>query len=456
MKLLLRYFLPIVIAAFACQTAVSQTTKWREMHKVKRKETIFGIARDYNVTIEELIDANPEMKKEGYELKKGEYIFIPFPKNSKTIQAPVVNGRQKRNNTDVDVRKREVRVGIMLPLHNENGDGRRMLEYYRGILMACDSLKADGISTEIHAWNVSEESDIRKFLNDKNASQCDLIIGPLYSKQMDALSEFTKKHDIKLLIPFSINAPQLAANKNIFQVYQNAIQYNESVIDGFMERFKDYHTVVIDCNDTTSNKGVFTFGLRKRLEAAGRTYSITNLKSSEAYFAKAFSRTKPNAVILNTGRSPELNIAFAKLNNLTMGNKDLAITMFGYTEWMMYTKYNLDNYYKYDTHIPAVFYLNPLSWRTDRIELKYRWNFHQDMLQALPRFAITGFDHAYYFIKGMHLYGKQFTGARGMVGYTPIQTPLRFEQTANGGGYQNRSALFVHYTPGHRIETINF
>ena len=158
------------------------------------------------------------------------------------------------------------------------------------------------------------------------------------------------------------------------------------------------------------------------METMGRSHSITNLKSTEQQFAKAFSATMPNVVVLNTGRSPELNVAFAKLNNLAMNNTKLTVTMFGYTEWMMYTKYNLDNYYKFDTYIPASFYMNPLSAKTARIEQKFRWNFHTDMQQALPRFAITGFDHAYYFIKGLHMHGKQFNGARGVVGYTPIQT----------------------------------
>ena len=39
-------------------------------HKVKKKETIFGIAKEYGVSIQELINANPEMKEEGYELKR--------------------------------------------------------------------------------------------------------------------------------------------------------------------------------------------------------------------------------------------------------------------------------------------------------------------------------------------------------------------------------------------------
>lgn len=78
------------------------------------------------------------------------------------------------------------------------------------------------------------------------------------------------------------------------------------------------------------------------------------------------------------------------------------------------------------------------------------------MLQALPRFAITGFDHAYYFIKGLSMYGDKFTGAAGVVGYTPIQTPLRFVRVGDNGGYRNNSLLLVHYTPGHKIETLYY
>ena len=42
----------------------------------------------------------------------------------------MVNNLKAANKTDV--RKREVRVGIMLPLHNVDGDGNRMVEFYRG------------------------------------------------------------------------------------------------------------------------------------------------------------------------------------------------------------------------------------------------------------------------------------------------------------------------------------
>ena len=172
-------------------------------------------------------------------------------------------------------------------------------------------------------------------------------------------------------------------------------------------------------------------------------------------FAKSFSKSQPNVVILNTARSAELNVAFAKLNSLTTMSPSLKITMFGYTEWMMYTKYQLDHFYKYNVYIPAYFHYNPLKSRTLRLQQKYRWNFHQDMMDRQPRFAITGFDHAMFFIQGFQKYGKDFTGVPGQLNYEPVQTPLKFERQGNGG-FCNHQLVFVHYLPEQRVETIYF
>lgn len=352
-----------------------------------------------------------------------------------------------------DVRQRAIRVGVMLPLHNINGDGKRMIEYYRGILMACDSLKQSGISVDIHAWNAAEDADIIQILHDNDAARCDIIFGPLYSRQMQAMSDFVQRNDIRLVIPFSINAPQLLTNPNIFQIWQSPTNVTNSSIDRYLENFKDYHPVFIDCNDSTSKKFPFTSGLRRQLDNRGIVYNVTNLKSSEEQFSKAFRRTQKNIVILNTGRSQELGVAFAKLNGMLLKEPTLEISMFGYTEWLSYTRTHLDNYYKYDTYIPSAFHYNPLTPQTQRLEQKYRWNFHSDMQHALPRFALTGFDHAFFFLKGLHKYGKSFNGAAGMFGYPPVQTPLMFERLGNGG-FQNRSVSLVHYTTDHRMEMI--
>ena len=450
MTRVLRYFLFLAALCLTVGVASAQESEQiRGLHKVKKKETIFGISRMYDLTIEQLMKANPEMSEPGYELKKGDVLKIPFA----TLQVAAPVAKEPDMDATDDVRKRAIRLGVMLPLHNVNGDGKRMVEYYRGVLMACDSLKQRGVSVDIHAWNAAEDGNINEILNDEAAAKCDLIIGPLYSKQMAALSAFVEKHKIKLLIPFSINAPQLADNKYIYQVYQSHITQNSATIEHFVKGFKNYHTVIIDCNDSTSNKGEFTTALRRQLEQQKMTCNITNLKSGESDVSKAFSRTKPNVVILNTGRSPELGVAFSKLNGLKVTDPDLAITMFGYTEWLMYTRTHLENFYKFNTYIPSVFYYNPLSASTKRLQQKFRWNFHTDMQNNLPRFALTGFDHAYFFLMGLHREGRKFLGAESNPDY--VQTPLQFERYGNGG-LRNHTQLFVHYTRDSRVETIKF
>ena len=449
----------MLFVAFLCTTAVAQNLKWRDMYQVKKKDTIFGIAKNYGLTVDELINANPEMKVAGYELKKGDYIFIPYPANTDpkaaTTKAATTPQPQAVAKTTQSQTAKTIKVGVVLPLHDVDGDGKRMTEYYRGFLMGCDSLKQQGYSIDVHAWNVPADADIRPTLQDASIRNCDVIFGPLYTKQVKPLSDFCKGAGIKLVIPFSIWGDEVSRNSEIFQVYQSLDELNNASIDAFISRFGNQHPVFIDCNDSTSKKGIFTFGLRNRLNARGVKYSITNLKSNEELFSKAFSRTQPNVVVLNTGRSPELTVAIAKLKALVASNPGVVVSLFGYTEWLMYTRNNLDNFYKFNTHIPSTFYYNPLSAKTQHLENGYRRWFGLETLYALPKFALMGYDHAQFFIRGLYKYGKAFNGTKPQNVYTPLQTPLDFKRVGSGG-MQNRAFMLVRYTNDKKIELINY
>lgn len=415
-------------------------------HKVKKKETIFGIARQYGISTEQLAKANPEMESPDYQLKKGDIIMIPVVDK---------DGQPVNNTTPNDIRRRAIKLGVMLPLHNVNNDGRRMVEYYRGLLMACDTLRREGISVDVRAWNTPEDGNINAILQDPEAANCDIIVGPLYSKQMAALSNFVEQHDILLFIPFSITAPELYTNRNIFQVYQPVNELTENTARRCAEWFKGYHPIIIDCGDSTSTKGNFTSAFRRQLEVMDVKYSLTSLKSSGEKFARAFVLDKPNLVILNTARSPELLSVFARLKSLASANPTLRISMFGYTEWMMYLQHQQENFHRFSVYIPAPYFTNTESTLANQLQQRYLKNFHQDMMPSLPRFAFTGYDHAIFMLRGLHKYGKTFDGAAGRFGYQPVQTPLKFERIGNGG-LQNRSYMFIHYKPDGTAETINY
>ena len=447
MRQKMRYFI-MILGLMLSLGIFAQTTKWRDIYTVKKKDTVFGIANKYGLTLPELMDANPEMKKEGYMLQKGATLFIPFEKTA-------ANKTATTQRTTVAKKANTVNVGVMLPLHDVDGDGKRMVEYYRGILMACEQLKQQGISTNIHAWNVPIDADIRTTLVQEGADACDLIFGPLYTKQVAPLADFCKNYGIKMVIPFSINGDNVERTKEIFQVYQAPESLNDATIKAFLNRFKNVHPIFVDCNDTTSRKGNFTFGLRKELEKRKIAYNITNVNSSLDYFAKAFVPSKQNVVVLNTGRSPQLTQVLNKLDEFSAKYPGAVVSLFGYTEWLMYAKYNLDRFYKYDTYIPSTFYYNANSAKVIDLERRYNTWFHQPMQVAMPRFAITGYDHAMFFIQGVNKYGKDFTGDKSQVNYQPVQTPLHFEKTKKGG-YRNQVLQLIHYTFNRQIEAVTY
>lgn len=425
----------------------AQVTKWRDMYKVKKKDTMYGIAKKYGITIDELKKANPDMTMPGYELKKGDYIFIPFTQTT----------NQNKPSTSANTAKQpSCRIGVMLPLHNVDGDGRRMVEYYRGLLLACDNLKQQGYSIDVKAWNLAIDTNPQTILSDPKAKQLDIIFGPLYTKQVSQLAQFCKQNDIKLVIPFSINGDEVQRNDHVWQVYQTPAQLNDAAISAFLERMKGHHPIFIDCNDTTSRKGVFTFTLRRKLEEKGIKASITNLNSSDEMFAKCFSKSQPNVVVLNTGRSPELNAALAKLNRLTEKTPGLVISLFGYTDWLMYTRVYENLFYKYDTYIPTSAFYNAASSSTKTLEDAYRAWFGESMQQALPRFALTGYDQAQFFIRGLKVQGKKFRGTKGESSYQPLQTPLKFKYAAEKGGLQNSTFMLIHYKYDRTIESISY
>ena len=456
----MRHFLRYLLLSLTLLLSVSlfgQSTKWRDIYQTKKKDTLFGIANKYGITVPDLLDANPDMKTEGYVLKKGTTVFIPFAKperSANSVKTPATPAKVVTS-AKAATPSSAIRVGMMLPLHDVDGDGRRMVEYYRGFLMAVEDMKRQGFSTEVYAWNVPIDADMRQTLLKEGVTKCDVIFGPLYSKQVAALGEFCKAYDIKMVIPFSISGNEVNTNRQVYQVYQSAESLNRSAINAYLNRFSNAHPIFIDCNDTASTKGIFTFGLRKQLESRGIKYSITNLNSSPEAFAKAFDRSKQNVVILNSGRSPLLTAALNKLDLLNSQYPGLVVSLYGYTEWLMYTKYNLDRFFRYDTYIPSTFYYNASNAKTVDLERRYKSLFGADMLFAMPRFALIGYDQAQFFLRGFKRFGKNFTGEKAQNTYQPLQTPLYFEK-AGRGGFQNHSFLLIHYTFNKQIESIAY
>lgn len=439
-------------------TALAQSSnQWRDIHKVKRHETVFGIARNYDITIDELLDANPEMREKGYELKKGDQIFIPYSKNSKpAVQSKTENTKQKEV---APAGPSVVRVGVMLPFLDHSSEGTRMVEYYRGVRAALDTLSKEGIKTEVNLWNINKDSVLTKVLaHNPSIAKQNIILGPLYTSQVHTLAEFCRKNNVALVMPFSIDADDATTNPNVFQIYQSDSQLAGRSIGAFIERFaKTHRPIFVNTNTPQDGKYAFTKALRETLQSRGIKEELTDINTPLREFAKHFSQTQPNVIILNSAAYKPLERLFEKLDSLKKIDPSLIISTYGYNEWFIYQPNLEKDYFKYNVHIPTTYYFSRTSDRVEDFERDYKNRYGQGMNpDCLPRMALLGYDHTMYFVRGISKYGRSYVGnEKQNTGFKPLQSRLEFKRLGKGG-YQNTNFQIIRFKTDGTMDSLTY
>ena len=446
-----------LLLALPLSALAQSSNQWRDIHKVKRHETVFGIARNYDITIDELLDANPEMREKGYELKKGDQIFIPYSKNSKpAVQSKTENTKQKEV---APAGPSVVRVGVMLPFLDHSSEGTRMVEYYRGVRAALDTLSKEGIKTEVNLWNINKDSVLTKVLaHNPSIAKQNIILGPLYTSQVHTLAEFCRKNNVALVMPFSIDADDATTNPNVFQIYQSDSQLAGRSIGAFIERFATTHRpIFVNTNTPQDGKYAFTKALRETLQSRGIKEELTDINTPLREFAKHFSQTQPNVIILNSAAYKPLERLFEKLDSLKKIDPSLIISTYGYNEWFIYQPNLEKDYFKYNVHIPTTYYFSRTSDRVEDFERDYKNRYGQGMNpDCLPRMALLGYDHTMYFVRGMSKYGRSYVGnEKQNTGFKPLQSRLEFKRLGKGG-YQNTNFQIIRFKTDGTMDSLTY
>lgn len=446
-----------LLLALPLSALAQSSNQWRDIHKVKRHETVFGIARNYDITIDELLDANPEMREKGYELKKGDQIFIPYSKNSKpAVQSKTENTKQKEV---APAGPSVVRVGVMLPFLDHSSEGTRMVEYYRGVRAALDTLSKEGIKTEVNLWNINKDSVLTKVLaHNPSIAKQNIILGPLYTSQVHTLAEFCRKNNVALVMPFSIDADDATTNPNVFQIYQSDSQLAGRSIGAFIERFaKTHRPIFVNTNTPQDGKYAFTKALRETLQSRGIKEELTDINTPLREFAKHFSQTQPNVIFLNSAAYKPLERLFEKLDSLKKIDPSLIISTYGYNEWFIYQPNLEKDYFKYNVHIPTTYYFSRTSDRVEDFERDYKNRYGQGMNpDCLPRMALLGYDHTMYFVRGISKYGRSYVGnEKQNTGFKPLQSRLEFKRLGKGG-YQNTNFQIIRFKTDGTMDSLTY
>ena len=439
---------------------------WKDMHKVERKETLFSISREYGITEEELIAANPELKTG--KLKKGTFLFIPYGKNDKKQESESQPTTKELTNEEVFSQNEElkkdiktIKAAVMLPFMagtSTNMDEQvRMVEYYEGFLMAVDSLKKQGVSIDLYTYDTKgREATLNSILSKKEMKNMDIIFGPAKAQDIDVLATFADKNNIRLVVPFAPKVDEVFKNPHIYQINTPQSYLYSEVYEHFTRKFSDSNVIFLNASNGDREKDEFIKGMKTELRNNGISYRDFTVTDNFYEITTVMDTLRNNIFIPTSGKSTALVKILPQLTQIRRERPNYMMNLFGYPEWQTYTNDYLASFYEIDTYFYSSFYTNNLFPAAVHFTNSYRRWYSKDMANIYPKYGMLGYDTGYFFLKGLSKYGNKMEENLNSIQVTPIQTGFKFERVNNWGGFINRKVFFVHFSKDYELIKLDF
>ena len=451
-----------------------KNTNCRTEHRVKRKENIYRISRMYGITELELIKANSELRNRGP--KRDEILCIPYPKGEQEKQ-PILPKQEDEKPTTIVIPTDEtlfaesrsegeqieqIKAAVILPLmlaDSISNDKMKMVEFYEGILLALDSLKKQGVSVDLHVYDSgNKEESIKPILTKPEMREMNLIIGPVHDTHIAEAAAFADTTGIRIVVPFERQVDEVFTNPYIYQVNTPQSYFYSEVYDHFFMQFPHPNVIFFDTPGEKDDDMVD--GFKRELSYRGAPYTVllADTATNKDTILTFMDTERQNILMMTSEKSGSLNNMMPVFQLVT---RDTAATkfdihLFGYPQYQVYTNNHLASFYEIDTYFYSSFYTNNLLPEAKAFHQKYRRTYSKEIVNRYPKYAILGFDIAYYFLKAMHLYGTDMESRLSEMKYTPLQTGFKFERVNNWGGFINRKVFFVHFSKDYELQTIDF
>lgn len=465
----------------------------KNQHVVKAKETLYGLSKKYNCTVDELLELNPwathltigavlqipeksktkaqesneeslpqttaqaqpqvtnqttEAGSKETKSKEKKNIWSWFTKKSKvettSVEDTATVEEQDTTESTVDSllledyaiaqKESNVKIAVLLPfmLDSLNRDATmdRFVEFYQGCLLAIDSLAKQGLSTQVFTYDIGKsEASLLQVLQDKQLQQVDMIIGPAYQNHVDMMSSYAYQHRIPTVIPFSSNVPNIKDNPYLFQVVTPQKELYVTVVKKCCYYLHDKEFIVI----------------KPRMLAQHNKSEFTN-----ALIEGLNHMAIPYTVISDQNIAQEVDslamlttkecvvvmpsthgVALNKLGEAMEQIKQSNVSLFGFPEW---NSLGIDELYNKPLYCFSNYQTNFNNSEIIHFYNQIRNKFGVPKgIQQSPNFALFGFDICYFFLQQYSMHGKHFAKFMPLTETSGLQMNFLFQRVENGG-----------------------
>lgn len=366
-------------------------------------------------------------------------IIVCFQKIGSTVKADTIgfieiNPDAIFSSTIIDStiqKKLAYRVAILLPFMSKgfkpaasteiSSRSIKSVEFYEGVLMALDSLKAEGVSLFVNVFDSQRDSTaVRDIFNKRTFQEADLIIGPLNTALTKIVADYAKANGKAMISPFNTRDDLTRDNPYFIQVNPTFEVHSDLIVQQMyrLERNKKYI-------DKPMEKNFFVLGLDQdsvriqQLQSSFANYNNDQKMRMNQLVLKSptidieniqpkLNKDKLNIILIpsyqNEGFVYNALREIQKLVDKVEPKKGYQIVIIGMDRWRYYSRINFEYFESMNVHLTSPFYID-----LDRAEIqKFKSDYKAVYGIGTRQFGIIGFDVMLYFGRMMHLYGTNF------------------------------------------------
>lgn len=452
---------------------------------VKDGETLYSISRAHGVTVQQLEACNPGITV----LKKGMTLIIPdinadnkgselpiqpvldnpvddssenhFHHNQESF--PSVTSTTTQGDGDISISQFDnnaVRIAVTLPFMSASSSrpksSQLFTEFYKGLLLAVDSLRNNGRPIYLYAFDTQDNLDtLRKILARPELKDMNAIIAPEDEKQMHELAFFGRTYGIPVLNAFVVKDNSYRYNPSVMQCN---IPHNEMYTKAIAEMISQLNgakPVILNSKDGSDDKTEYIKHLRETLDSLRISYDIISygnrLTSSDLSKLKRDGRY---LFIPTSGKLAEFNkIAPSLIEFKDRNSNSDGVRLFGYPEWITFRGESLTNLHRLNSSVFSRFYSVPDDSRTTSFDSFYNRWFGEPTAVFLPNQGMLGFDLGMYLLKSLISSNPQFNNSLSKIEildnstvYNGVQNGFHFTRLPHAGSVNN-IMYYITFSP---------